>query len=151
MKILMVCLGNICRSPMAHGVLEHLVKINKLDWQIDSAGTNGLHIGEHPHRFSTKVCKAHGIDISQQISRKFTIADFSNFDIIYVMANDVYNDVLQSATDMHQMKKVKFFLDELYPDTMQDVTDPWYGGEDGYLPVYLQIETCCQAIIKKYK
>jgi protein-tyrosine phosphatase len=151
MKILMVCLGNICRSPMAHGILQNLADKNNQLWMVESAGTNGLHNGEPPHRFSTKICKVNGIDISEQVSRKFTKNDFGNYDVIYVMANDVYNDVLSIATDIKQMDNVKYFLDELYPNEKRDVSDPWYGGENGYTPVFEEIKKCCEAIIEKYK
>jgi protein-tyrosine phosphatase len=150
MKILMVCLGNICRSPMAHGILQHVIDEKKLDWQVDSAGTNGYHNGEPPHRFSIKECKKNGIDISNQISRRFTVADFENYDRIYVMANDVYNDVLQLAKNASQMQKVSIFLNELYADENKDVIDPWYGDEAGYEPVYDEIYKCCEAIVNKY-
>jgi protein-tyrosine phosphatase len=151
MKILMVCLGNICRSPIAEGVMQQLIDQHQLDWQVDSAGTNGLHTGEPPHKHSTAVCKQHGIDISHQISAKFTRADFDHYDIIYAMANDVYNNILLCANNHTQMQKVQLFLDELYPNQNKDVTDPWYGGPEGYLPVYLQIQDCCKAIVDKYK
>ena len=147
MKILMVCLGNICRSPIAHGVMQHLITKNKLPWSVESNGTNGLHTGEAPHKFSIKVCKQHGIDISKQVSQEFKVADFEHYDVIYVMANDVYNDVLKVATSTQQMQKVKLFLNELYPNQNRDVTDPWYGGEDGFTEVYTIINDGCDKII----
>jgi protein-tyrosine phosphatase len=142
MKILMVCLGNICRSPIAEGVMQHLIHQHQLPWQVASAGTNGYHTGEPPHVQSTRVCKEHGIDISGQVSTRFSAADFENYDIIYAMANDVYTDIQQVA---------KHTNNELYPNKNLDVTDPWYGGPEGYLPVYQEIELCCNAIISKYK
>jgi protein-tyrosine phosphatase len=150
MKILMVCLGNICRSPMAHGILQKMAAEKNLHWQIESAGTNGYHTGEAPHKFSIKICKQNGIDISQQVSQRFVVSDFELYDVIYVMANDVYNDVLALAQTHNQMAKVKLFLEELYPNQNKDVTDPWYGDEAGYLPVFQEIEKCCAAIIEKY-
>ncbi len=151
MKILMVCLGNICRSPIAEGVLKHKAKENGLDWVIDSAGTESLHAGEAPHKFSQKVCTAHGIDISHQRARKFIAADIEQYDIIYALAADVYREIQRIAGPDADMSKVKYFLNELHPGKNESVTDPWYGTEEGYLPVYEQINTTCNEIIKKYK
>jgi protein-tyrosine phosphatase len=151
MKILMVCLGNICRSPIAEGVMQHLIHQHQLPWQVASAGTNGYHTGEPPHVQSTRVCKEHGIDISGQVSTRFKAADFANYDLIYAMANDVYTDIQQVAKHTNDMQKVQLFLNELHSNKNLDVTDPWYGGPEGYLPVYLEIEQCCKAILNKYK
>ncbi len=147
MKILMVCLGNICRSPMAHGIMEQLITDHQLPWHVASAGTNGYHTGEAPHNSSIKICKQHNIDISHQVSQRFTVSDFDNYDRIYVMAKDVYDDVQVLATHKKQMEKVHYFLDALYPKQQRDVIDPWYGNEDGYLPVFLQIKKCCEKIV----
>lgn len=152
MKILMVCLGNICRSPIAEGVMQSLSNKNNLNWQVESAGTNGLHNGESPHKHSVEICKKHDIDISAQISRKFTKADFDNYDVIYVMAKDVYNDVKKIADANNlPMQKVKYFLDAIYPNQNRDVTDPWYGGQDGYIDVYNEIAKCCNVIAENAK
>ncbi|GAA4450854.1 low molecular weight protein-tyrosine-phosphatase [Rurimicrobium arvi] len=150
MKILMVCLGNICRSPIAEGVLRAKAKAAGLDWQIDSAGTNRYHIGEAPHRFSQKVCRNYGIDISQQRARRITAADLEQYDIIYALAQDVYDDICAIAGTHAPMDKVRFLLEELHEDGSRDVPDPWYGNEDGYLPVYQLIEEACDAIVRKY-
>ena len=150
MRILMVCLGNICRSPIAEGVLRHMAQQQGLDWVIGSAGTESFHVGEAPHKFSQKVCLAHGIDISAQKARKFVAADFDNYDKIYVMAHDVYQEVADIGGKHAQMSKVDYFLNELHEGKNEDVTDPWYGGEEGFTPVYNIIEKTCAAIIKKY-
>src|SRR5215213_971091 len=97
MKILMVCLGNICRSPLAEGVLEHKAKKAGLQWQIDSAGTNGYHIGEAPHRLSQKVARLNGVDICNQRARQFVKEDFDRYDKIYAMAADVVDDMKRIA------------------------------------------------------
>jgi protein-tyrosine phosphatase len=147
MRILVVCLGNICRSPIAEGVLRHLCTQKKLDWQIDSAGTNGFHTGEHPHKSSIKVCASFGIDISKQVSVRFTTADFDKYDLILVMAKDVYSDVEKLSRNINDMKKVKYYLDSILPNAQASVTDPWYGDDAGYLPVYQQIEKAAVAWI----
>ena len=93
MKILMVCLGNICRSPLAEGILEHKAKKAGLQWQVDSAGTNGYHTGEAPHHLSQKVAKHYGLDICHQRSRKFVKEDFDRYDKIYALADDVLDEI----------------------------------------------------------
>lgn len=148
MKILMVCLGNICRSPIAEGVLQQKLISVGLNWQVESAGTNGYHIGEAPHRFSQKVCKRHGIDISQQRARRFCTKDFEQYDIIYALALDVYDEIKKIGGAQAQMHKVKIFLGELQEGSTESVPDPWYGDESGYLPVYQIIEQTCDAIIE---
>src|SRR6202012_5116478 len=101
MNILMVCLGNICRSPLAEGVMQHLSDERHLGWTIDSAGTGGWHVGEAPDRRSTHVARAHGIDISRQVCRKFRQSDFRDFDHIFVMDKNNLQDVLAMAPDKH--------------------------------------------------
>jgi protein-tyrosine phosphatase len=149
MKILMVCLGNICRSPLAEGILQQKVKQHHLNWVVDSAGTNGIHVGEAPHKLSQKVAKVNGINISQQISRQFFATDFEEYDKIYVMANDVMQEVERIAGHKFNANKVDYFLNELHPGQNKDVPDPWYGNEDGYVNVYDLIDKTCDAIIEK--
>lgn len=149
MRILMVCLGNICRSPIAEGVLKFKAKQHGLHWQIDSAGTESYHIGEPPHRFSQKICLLHGIDISGQRARKFVVADFSYYDKIYAMATDVYNEIEQIGGRQADMNKVSLLMDELYENENISVPDPWYGDEAGYAPVFDMIDKACEAIIEK--
>jgi protein-tyrosine phosphatase len=150
MKILMVCLGNICRSPLAEGILQQKLAAHHLNWTIDSAGTNGFHVGEAPHKLSQKVAKQNGLDISNQISRQFYATDFDTFDKIYVMAKDVMDDVKRIAGNKFDASKVDYFLNELHPGKNEDVPDPWYGNEDGYVKVYQLIDKTCEAIIEKF-
>ncbi|MEI7734435.1 MAG: low molecular weight protein-tyrosine-phosphatase [Ferruginibacter sp.] len=130
MKILMVCLGNICRSPLAEGILQDKADKAGLQWTVESAGTNGYHTGEPPHHLSIKVAAQHGIDISKQQSRKFTAADTDQYDIIYAMAGDVMEDMREIAKV--KLVNVDLLLNELYPGQNKDVPDPWYGPEAGY-------------------
>jgi protein-tyrosine phosphatase len=150
MKILIVCLGNICRSPIAEGVLQHLALQHKLNWKIESAGTNKIHTGEAPHKLSQQVCLEKGIDISTQCSMDFVPSDFETYDKLYVMAADVMHDVKKIAGSHFDETKIDYFLNELYPCENQSVIDPWYGGLDGYYDVYNQIEACCKKIVEKY-
>lgn len=146
----MVCLGNICRSPIAEGILQHKANKAGLNWMVDSAGTNGLYNGEAPHPLSQKVSKANGIDISGQQSRKLLKEDFKQFDKIYAMANDVLAYMKQIGGDEFDHNKVSLFLNELHPGKNRNVPDPWYGEEDGYVKVFDLIDKTCEAIIKKY-
>ena len=149
MKILMVCLGNICRSPLAEGILQHKTEAAGLDWKVESAGTNGFHVGEAPHHLSQKVAKQHGINICDQRARMFDANDFENFDKIYVMAEDVMQDVKKIAGKYFDNNKVDYFLNELNAGKNEDVPDPWYGEEDGYIKVFDLIDKTCDAIITK--
>ncbi|MBS1782084.1 MAG: low molecular weight phosphotyrosine protein phosphatase [Bacteroidetes bacterium] len=145
----MVCLGNICRSPIAEGVLKFKAKQHGLDWQIDSAGTESYHIGEPPHRFSQKICLTHGIDISGQRARQFVVADFNYYDKIYAMASDVYDEIVQIGDKQADINKVSLLMNEVYENANISVPDPWYGDEAGYTPVFDMIDKACEAIIEK--
>jgi protein-tyrosine phosphatase len=151
MKILMVCLGNICRSPLAEGILQDKAWKAGLNWIVDSAGTNGYHTGEAPHHLSIKVATLNGIDITKQRSRKFTAADFDQYDKIYAMAYDVLDDMKRIAKKSFDEKKVDLLLNELYPGQNKDVPDPWYGPEAGYHDVFTLIDKACEQIINKQK
>ena len=150
MKILMVCLGNICRSPLAEGILKHKAKKAGLHWQIDSAGTNGYHVGEAPHRLSQKVARLNGIDICDQRARQFVKEDFDRYDKIYAMAADVIEEMEFIAKDKFDVSKVDLLLNELYPGQNRDVPDPWYGPEAGYHKVFDMIDKACNALIKNH-
>jgi protein-tyrosine phosphatase len=151
MKILMVCLGNICRSPLAEGILQHKSRLAGLDWVVDSAGTNGYHVGEAPHHLSQKVARLHGVDISGQRARRFSGVDFDQYDKIYAMAGDVVEDMKRLAKKQFQAGKVDLLMNELLPGSNMDVPDPWYGTEPGYHEVYKMIDEACDIIISRYK
>ena len=157
MRILMVCLGNICRSPIAEGIMKQKVKENRLDWIVESAGTNSYHTGEPPHRFSQKICKTHGIDISDQRASTITRNDLTEYDKIYALADDVYDNI-RSLAGNTKVDNLEYFLNDLYKSGKDpkiqlndSVPDPYYGGEDGYKHVYDLITKACDAIIEKYK
>lgn len=150
MKILMVCLGNICRSPMAEGILEHKAKKAGLNWIVESAGTNGYHIGEPPHRISQKVASLNGIDICHQRARQFVPEDFERYDKIYALAGDVLDEIRWIAGKKYNPSKVDLLLNELHPGKNLSVPDPWYGAEPGYHEVFKIIDEVCESIISKY-
>ena len=148
MKILMVCLGNICRSPLAEGVLRHKAKQAGLNWTIESAGTNGYHVGEAPHHLSQKIARLNGVDICEQKARRFVKEDFDRYDKIYAMADDVVDDIKRIAKEKYDASKVDLFLNELYPGQNQSVPDPWYGTEPGYHDVYKLIAETSDRIVQ---
>ncbi|MES2330793.1 MAG: low molecular weight protein-tyrosine-phosphatase [Bacteroidota bacterium] len=151
MKILMVCLGNICRSPLAEGILQHKANEAGLDWVIDSAGTGDYHIGEQPHKLSQKVALYNGVDICNQRCRQFTKEDIKMFDRIFVMDHDNLNEVKRITKDAWNEKKVSLILNELYPGENREVPDPWYGTEKDYHIVFEMLEKACTKIIDNYK
>jgi protein-tyrosine phosphatase len=150
MKILMVCLGNICRSPLAEGILQDKAFKAGLNWSVESAGTNSYHTGDPPHHLSQKVARLHDIDISRQRARRFVPQDFEVYDKIYALAEDVLNDIGYIAKNKFDGAKVDLLMNELYPGRDMDVPDPYYGGEAGYHEVYKMLDKVCDAIIMKY-
>jgi len=150
MKILMVCLGNICRSPLAEGILQEKAFRAGLEWSVESAGTNSYHTGEPPHPLSQKVARLHGIDISRQRARRFLATDFETYNRIYALAGDVLDEMRRIARDRFDPRKAELLMNELYPGQDLDVPDPWYGPEPGYHEAYDMIGKACDAIVEKY-
>jgi len=146
----MVCLGNICRSPLAEGILQHKANLAGFNWKVESAGTNVYHNGEAPHHICQKLSKANGIDISNQRSRQIKKIDFENYNLLYAMAGDVMSDMKRIAGDKFDAEKNILFLEAMMPGHQMDVPDPWYGGEDGFIEVYELIEKNCNKIIENY-
>ncbi|MCB9045323.1 MAG: low molecular weight phosphotyrosine protein phosphatase [Chitinophagales bacterium] len=147
----MVCLGNICRSPIAEGLMQHKIEESGLNWHVDSAGTESYHIGSAPHRYSQEICYRNGIDISTQRARQFNIKDFERYDKIYALAQDVYEEIREAGGSTADMSKVDLLLNELDPGENESVPDPYYGGAEGYTLVYDLIDRACEAIVEKYK
>lgn len=145
--ILMVCLGNICRSPLAEGILQS--KVNSDDIFVDSAGTAAYHIGKLPDTRSIEVAKNHGINIANQRARKFTSKDFTNFDIIYAMDEFNYRNILSLAKNKQEAKKVKMILNEVHLQQNLSVPDPYYGEEYGFENVYQMLDEACNIIAKR--
>ncbi len=146
----MVCLGNICRSPLAEGILQDKAFKSGLTWSVESAGTNSYHTGEPPHPLSQKVAKLNGIDISKQRARRFTAADFEVYDKIYALAEDVMDEMKRIAKNKFDASKADLLMNELYPGKNTDVPDPYFGPEAGYDEVYKMIYNACDSIIEKY-
>jgi protein-tyrosine phosphatase len=146
-KILMVCLGNICRSPLAEGILQSKLPSDK--FTIDSAGTGDYHIGSLPDKRSIEVAKKYDLDISNQRGRQFSEADFDRFDIIYVMDRSNYENVIKKARNDKDIEKVKMILNEIYPDQNHDVPDPYTGGIQGFDSTFKMLDEACNEIAKK--
>lgn len=146
----MVCLGNICRSPLAEGILQQKAFEAGLAWSVESAGTNSYHTGEPPHPLSQKIARLHGIDISTQRARRFVAADFDNYDKIYALAGDVLDDIKRIAKNKFDAGKAELLMNEQFPGKNVDVPDPYYGTEPGYHEVYKMISEVCDRIIEKY-
>ena len=146
-RVLMVCLGNICRSPLAEGILK--LKVDSQKYFIDSAGTGSYHLGSPPDSRSIAVARKNNLDISYQRCRQFGVSDFDEFDIIYVMDNSNKRDVLALARDKNDKEKVKMILNEIFPNENVDVPDPYLGGDQGFEKVYKLLEEACSIIAQK--
>ncbi|MCF8322034.1 MAG: low molecular weight phosphotyrosine protein phosphatase [Flavobacterium sp.] len=146
-KIVMVCLGNICRSPLAEGILAS--KLPKKKFIVDSAGTGSWHIGHSPDERSILTAKKNKLDISNQKGRQFTASDFDEFDYIYVMDNSNYIDVIGLAKNEEQKQKVELILNALFPGENVDVPDPYYGLQNGFDSVYKMLDEACEVVAEK--
>lgn len=144
----MVCLGNICRSPLAEGILRH--KSANLNLEIDSAGTGAWHAGNLPDKRSIAVAKKHGIDLTTQRARQITSEDLSRFDFIYVMDKSNYNNVINMCSSEAEKQKVKLILNEI-SESNSEVPDPYYGEGDGFENVYQILDLACDKIVEKLK
>ncbi len=146
-KILMVCLGNICRSPLAEGILKSKLDSNK--YLVDSAGTGHWHIGNKPDQRSIEVANNHGLNINNQRGRQFSQKDFQEFDYIFVMDNSNKDNVLSLAQNDEDKQKVHLILDEIFPNENVDVPDPYYGGDQGFENVYQMLDQACNEIANR--
>lgn len=146
-KVLMVCLGNICRSPLAEGILVSKVKSDEIF--VDSAGTAAYHVGKLPDQRSIEVAGKYGIDITNQRARKFTVKDFDTFDYIYAMDESNYQNILMLARINDDKSKVQLILNETHPTKNLAVPDPYYGGNQGFENVYTMLEQACEIIANK--
>lgn len=150
MKILTVCLGNICRSPMAQGVLRKKIRERGLNMHTDSAGTADYHVGEQPDERAMQTFNEYGIDISDLRGRQFQIEDFDKFDIILTMDEDNYENVLSLARNEADKSKVEMFMNYLYPGENISVPDPYFGGTSGFYNVYEMIDITTDKLLEKF-
>ncbi|WP_242205071.1 low molecular weight protein-tyrosine-phosphatase [Aestuariivivens insulae] len=146
-KILMVCLGNICRSPLAEGILRSKLPLDS--FMVDSAGTANYHVGAKPDRRSVAVAQKYGLNISNLKGRQFNVRDFDTFDHIFVMDESNYSNVVSLARHEKDKEKVKFILNEVYPNQNYSVPDPYYGGDSGFENVYKMLDEACSIIAER--
>jgi len=147
MKILMVCLGNICRSPLAEGILKS--KLPQDLFTIDSAGTSNYHQGNPPDIRSINIARAHNINIVNQRARQFKVEDFDVYDLIYAMDSSNYKNITRLARTASDKSRVKLILNEITEFKLKDVPDPYYDQENGFLNVYKMLNIACDNIAKK--
>lgn len=156
-KILMVCLGNICRSPLAEGILRKKIQLQSdafptlKNTVVDSAGTGSWHVGQHPDVRSIQVAKKFGVDISKLIGRQFIQSDFDAFDVIFAMDHENLGDIIRLSRNDSDKNKVRLLLNTDKPNSNRSVPDPYYGGEDGFIEVFQLIENACDAIVNELK
>jgi len=149
MKIVMVCLGNICRSPLAEGILKDKIKALHLDWEVDSAGMGSWHIGQPPDPRSIAIAAKYGIDISGQRARQFKASDLENYDLIFAMDNSNFRAIQRMVISDSQKKKVKLIMNGLDAGMNQSVPDP-YWDDDGFEQVFQMLDNACEGIIEKF-
>ncbi|NCA85590.1 MAG: low molecular weight phosphotyrosine protein phosphatase [Clostridia bacterium] len=150
-KILMVCLGNICRSPLAAGILAHKMQMHGIPAVVHSAGTANYHVGDAADKRSIQTARKHNIDITQHTGRHFQTNDFDSYDTIYAMDRDNYRNILAKARNDKDKAKVKLLMNEVMPHENIEVPDPYYGGAEGFENVYRMINMASDEIINKIK
>lgn len=147
----MVCLGNICRSPLAEGIMKEKYKKYQIHGLVDSAGTASYHEGEKPDSRSIDVARKHGIDITDQRARHFEYKDFNQFDLILVMDQENYRNVMMMAKSPEEKSKVSMIMNHLWEDKNIPVPDPYYGGKDGFENVFKMLDDACESIALKIR
>lgn len=145
----MVCLGNICRSPLADGLLREKVKQLNLDVIVDSAGTSNHHVGQAPDSRMRSTSRLMGVNIDDLHARQFTKSDFKNFDLIFVMDKSNYANVISLTNSVEEKSKVHLILNELHPNQDLEVPDPYFGGNQGFKEVYNLLDEATNALIEK--
>ena len=146
MKILMVCLGNICRSPLAEGILAY--KTKQLDIEVDSAGIAAYHVDELPDKRSIEIADKYNINLRNQRARQFNRSDFDKFDIIYAMDTNNLAHLISLTETEKELKKIRLILNEINPDACKSVPDPYYGGKNGFQNVYNMLNEACDKIMQ---
>ena len=146
----MVCLGNICRSPLAEGILKKKITENNLDWTVDSAGTGSWHIGELPDRRSIATARTYGLDITNQRARQFRSTDLEEFDLILAMDSSNYQNIISSAFTTEHKEKVHLIMNFLRPGRNENVPDP-YWDDNGFDKVFNMLDAACEKIIEKLR
>lgn len=150
MKVLMVCLGNICRSPLAEGILQSKIREKGLNWEVDSAGTGAWHVGEKPDRRSIKVAQHNGIDITYQRARQFRAQDLAEYDLVFAMDQSNRSNILRLAQSPDQISKVHLIMNLVEPQADINVPDPYYD-DNGFNQVFEMLDEACERIIERWQ
>jgi len=148
-KILFVCTGNICRSPLAEGILRKKLLSRNILAAVDSCGFESFHVGDQPDSRAIAVAKKNGIDISDHRARLFLDRDFEEFDLIFVMDSTHFKNVMKRARSVEEKSKVDYFLNILHPGQDLHVSDPWYYDMDAFEKVYVQLDEACEAFVQR--
>ena len=149
MKILFVCTGNICRSPLAEGILREKMKNSGIPGETDSAGFEEMHVGDPPDPRAVITAQKRKLDITQHNARLFRVKDFDHFDKIYVMDSSHFRNVSKMARNAGDMEKVDYMMNLVYPGENIPVHDPWYDGMQAFEKVYEQLDHACDILIHK--
>ncbi|MBN1199275.1 MAG: low molecular weight phosphotyrosine protein phosphatase [Bacteroidales bacterium] len=148
MNVLFVCTGNICRSPLAEGILKKKYSEKKLQGKVDSCGFESFHLGDPPDPRAQQIAITHGINISTHKSRLFNVEDFENFDKIFVMDSYHYQSVVRVARHENDRKKVDFILNVVHPGQNRAVEDPYYDHFPAFETVFDQLDEACEKLTK---
>lgn len=151
MKILMVCLGNICRSPMAEGIMRSKIEECNISATVDSCGTADYHVGDSPDRRAQQTLRNHDTDISNLKGRQFSVEDFDDFDLIFPMDEDNYDKIIALARNKADENKVEMIMNKLHPRENIPVPDPYYGGQQGFEDTYKMLDLACENILQDLK
>lgn len=151
MKILMVCLGNICRSPLAEGIMRKKMVENFIAGEVDSCGFESFHIGNTPDQRAIQVAHQHGIDISDHRGKIFMKSYFDTFDKIFVMDANNFRDVANVARNSDDMEKVDYIMNMVFPDSNKAVPDPYYGSQADFTETYNLLDAATDKIIEAIK
>ncbi len=147
----MVCLGNICRSPIAEGVMKAKVSGDQHDVGVDSAGTSSYHTGESPDPRAIQTARSNGVDIETQKARRIRHDDFEEFDVILAMDRSVFDDIRSMTDDPAHIDKIHLFLEYSGVHDPQEVPDPYFGGDQGFMHVYSMIDEACDRILDRWQ
>ncbi len=145
----MICLGNICRSPLAEGIMKNKIAQHDLDWTVDSAGTGSWHVGERPDQRSAAVAQKYGIDINNQRARQLRADDLREFDLIFAMDSSNYQNIISMANSPAEEGKIHLIMNVVKPDYNQNVPDPYFDN-DGFEQVFQMLDEACEHIIEKF-
>lgn len=151
MKILFVCLGNICRSPLAEGIMKDKIAKMGLKAEVDSAGFESFHVGDPADPRSADIARKNGFSLNGHVARKFTTRDFELYDRIYVMDRYNHRDVMSLTRSAADEKKVDFILNLTHPGENREVPDPYYGGKDGFEKVYHMLDAACDVLAEEIR